>query len=346
MARDKSKVTIYDVADHAGVAISTVSRVLNNSPDVSDRTRARVLEAIEVLKFRPDRVAKTLAQQRARSIAIAIPTFTSPFHNELLKGVRSKLMGQDHDLLLFDLGSRSPLERLLGMLNRGTVDGLLLAGVPVDEKLAPELKALRAPVVLVGHHHTQFDCFYWDNAIGAKAAVAHLVEQGHRRIGMIRSYTDSYLQLQRIAGYRQALDEAGLPFDESLLQSGTTEKHAGFSEEHGYEAMLRLLDVDPPVTAVFASSDVQAIGAGKAIREAGKAIPETIALVGYDDIKTSKFLGLSSVDQNMEGVGQEAAERLLYRLDHPGTEDRIARLIIPELHIRESSRHLHHPSGG
>ena len=341
MARVKAKVTIYDVADHAGVAISTVSRVLNNSPDVSERTRARVLEAIDALKFRPDRVAKTLAQQGSRSIAIAIPTFTSPFHNELLKGVRSKLVGQDHDLLLFDLGSRSPLERLLDMLNRGTVDGLLLAGVPVDETLAPELKALRAPVVLVGHHHTQFDCFYWDNSIGAKAAVAHLVEQGHRRIGMIRSHTDSYLQQQRIAGYRQALEEAGIPFDESLLQSGTTEKHAGFSEEHGYEAMLRLLDIDPPVTAVFASSDVQAIGGWKAIREAAKTVPDDIALVGYDDIKTSKFLGLSSVDQDMEGVGKAAAERLLYRLDNPGTEERIARLIIPELRVRESSHPLH-----
>ena len=341
MARDKAKVTIYNVADHAGVAISTVSRVLNNSPDVSERTRARVLEAIEALKFRPDRVAKTLAQQGSRSIAIAIPTFTSPFHNELLKGVRSKLLDQEHDLLLFDLGSRSPLERLLNMLNRGAVDGLLLAGVPVDEKLGPELKALHAPVVLVGHHHTQFDCFYWDNAIGAKAAVAHLVEQGHRRIGMICAYTDSYLQLKRIAGYRQALDESGIPFIENLLQHGTTEKHAGFSEEHGYEAMLRLLAIDPPVTAVFASSDVQAIGAWMAIREAGKTVPDDIAFVGYDDIKTSKFLGLSSVDQNMEGVGREAAERLLYRLDHPGTEDRIERLIIPELRVRESSRHLH-----
>ncbi len=341
MARGKSKITIYDVADRAGVAISTVSRVLNDSPDVSEQTRQRVIEAIDALKFRPDRVAKTLAQQRTRSIAIAIPTFTTPFHNELLKGVRSMLVDEDHDLLLFDLGSRSPLERLLAMLKRGTVDGLLLAGVPVDDSLALELKALRAPVVLVGHHHSQFDCIYWENASGARAAIVHLVEQGHRRIGMIRSFTDSFLQMKRIEGYRQAMDEAHLPFDESLIKSGTTEKHAGFSEEHGYEAMQRLLELDPPVTAVFASSDVQAIGAWKAIREAGKTVPEDIALVGYDDIKTSHFIGLSSVDQNMEGVGREAAERLLFRLAHPGTEERIARLIVPDLHIRESSHNQH-----
>lgn len=343
MAREKAKVTIYDVADRAGVAISTVSRVLNDSPDVSDRTRERVLEAIEALKFRPDRVAKTLAQQRARSLAIAIPTFTTPFHNELLKGVRSMLVGKDHDLLLFDLGSQSPLERLLNMLKRGTVDGLLLAGIPVDEYLAPELKALRAPVVLIGHHHTHFDCYYWDNDTGAKAAVNHLIKQGHRRIGMIRSYTDSYLQKKRIVGYQEALDEAGIPYDASLVQSGTTEKHAGFSEEHGYEAMQLMLKIDPPATAVFASSDVQAIGAWKAIREAGKSVPEDIALIGYDDIKTSKYIGLTSIDQNMEGVGREAAQRLLFRLDNPGTEERIARLVVPELRIRESSRY-HHPS--
>ncbi len=339
MAREKSKVTIYDVADRAGVAISTVSRVLNDSPDVSERTRQRVIEAIDELKFRPDRVAKTLAQQRTQSIAIAIPTFTTPFHNELLKGVRSMLVGEDHDLLLFDLGSRSPLERLLGMLKRGTVNGLLLAGVPVDDSLAPELKALRAPVVLVGHHHSQFDCFYWENAVGAKAAISHLVKQGHRRIGMIRSFTESFLQMKRIEGYREALEEAHLTFDEALIESGTTEKHAGFSEEHGYEAMQRLLDIDPPVTAVFASSDVQAIGAWKAIREAGKSVPEDIALVGYDDIKTSHFLGLSSVDQDMENVGQAAGKRLLFRLENPDTEERVAQLIVPDLRVRESSRY-------
>ena len=109
--------------------------------------------------------------------------------------------------------------------------------------------------------------------------------------------------------------------------------------EHGYEAMLSMLELDPPVTAVFASSDVQAIGAWKAIREANKSVPEDIALVGYDDIKTSKFIGLSSVDQNMEGVGKEAAKRLLFRLENPDAEERIARLFVPDLRVRESSRY-------
>ena len=339
MPRKQSRVTIYNVADRAGVSISTVSRVLNDSPDVAAKTQLRVREAIDALKFRPHRGAKALAQQRTRSVAIAIPTFTTPFHNELLKGLRSILAYRDQDLLLFDLGSKSPLERLLGKLKRGTVDGLLLAGVPVDAPLARELKALRAPVVLVGHHHTQFDCYYWENDTGSRTAMEHLLAMGHKRIGMIRSHTDSYLQKQRIHGYRTALEEAGIVVDKKLIQSGTTEKHAGFSEEQGFEAMQRILSVDPPATAIFASSDVQAIGAWKAIRDAGKSVPEDLALVGYDDIKTSMFVGLSSVDQSMETVGRKAADRLLYRLDNPGTVERIDHRIVPELQVRESSRY-------
>lgn len=337
MSQDRSKVTIYDVAARAGVAISTVSRVLNDSSDVSDQTRERVWQAIEELKFRPDRVARTLAQKRTRSIAIAIPTFTTPFHNELLKGVRSKLHNRESDLLLFDLGSVNPDQTLLNFLKRGTVDGLLLAGVPVDERLTEELVAFQAPVVLVGNHHTEFDCFYWDNDSGAKTAVDHLIRMGHRRIGMIRAYTDGYLQTKRIEGYREALEEAGLPFDVSLIQSGDTEKHAGFSEEHGYEAMKKLLEKTPDVTAVFASSDVQAIGAWKAIRDVKKRVPEDIALVGYDDIKTSKFLGLSSIDQDMEGVGRMASEKLLQRIESGSLENPVATLIVPKLRVRESS---------
>lgn len=335
--QDRDKVTIYDVAAHAGVAISTVSRVLNDSRDVATDTRERVLEAIKALKFRPDRTAKTLAQKRTRLLAIAIPTFTTPFHNELLKGVRDRLRDNDTDLLLCDLGSADPYRTLMNFLKRGTVDGLLLAGVPVDEQLTVELQALQAPVVLIGHHHTEFDCYYWDNDAGAKEAVSHLIACGHRRIGMIRAFTDSFLQSKRVEGYREALDEAGIAFDDKLIVSGHTEKHAGFSEEHGYEAMKDLLRLDPPVTAVFASSDVQAIGALKAARDAGKRVPEDVALVGYDDIKTSEFIGLSSIDQDMIDVGREATERLLDRVHGERFEKPIEKLIKPELRVRASS---------
>lgn len=338
MSQARTKVTIYQVAERAGVAISTVSRVLNNSRDVSEPTRARVLRAIDELQFRPDRTAKTLAQKQTRSLAVAIPTFTMPFHNELLKGIRYRLRDQDIDLLLCDLGSRSPSLTLLNFLKRGAVDGLLLVGVALDERITRELEALRAPVVLIGWRHDPFDAFYWDDVAGARAAVLHLHEQGHTRIGMITAHMKSDIQEMRVRGYREALEAVDLPFDPDLVRSGRTEKHAGFSEEAGYEAMQLLLQAEPAVTAVFASSDVQAIGAWKAIRDAGKSVPEDVALVGYDDIKTSEYIGLSSVDQNMHEVGEQATDLLLKRMQGDEHVEQVSRLIVPHFIARESSR--------
>ena len=338
MQSEKAKATIYDVAARAGVAISTVSRVLNDSNDVSDPTRKRVLRAIEELQFRPDRTAKTLAQRQTRSLAIAIPTFTTPFHNELLKGVRLTLREHDIDLLLCDLGSSEPQRTLMRFLKRGAVDGLLLAGLPVDDALGSELKALRAPVVLIGYPWDHFDTFYWDNEVGAKAAVEHFVAQGHRRIALIRTHTQSILQDERIAGYQQALEAAGLPFEEAYVQAGRTEKHAGFSEEAGYEAMEALLALEERPTAVFASSDVQAIGAWKAIRDRGLRVPDDLALVGYDDVKTSEYIGLSSVDQDMHGVGEEATEVLLERVRGVQGDGPVSVKKTPTLRVRYSSQ--------
>ncbi len=338
MPQEKGKATIYDVADKAGVAISTVSRVLNDSSDVSDQTRARVLKAIEELQFRPDRTAKSLAQKQTRSLAIATPTFTTPFHNELLKGVRLCLRNYDVDLLLCDLGWTNVHRTLLNFLKRGAVDGLLLAGLPEEEGIAQELKALHAPVVIIGYHWKEFDSFYWDNMAGSYEAVRHLIDMGHRKIAMIATHSQSMLQEQRVQGYMNALQAAGIPFQAEYLQTGQTPKHAGFSEEAGYEAMQSIMQVEPSVTAVFASSDVQAIGAWKAIRDAGKRIPEDIALVGYDDIKISEFIGLSSVDQSMHDVGLQATELLLERVLKSKADEKVSRLVTPKLIVRESSR--------
>lgn len=338
MPQEKNKVTIYDVAKHAGVAISTVSRVLNNSEEVSDQTRARVLEAIEKLKFRPDRTAKNLAQQATHLLAVALPTFTTPFHIELMKGIRSRLRDRDVDLLLCDLGSQKRHQSLMNFLKRGAVDGLLLAGVDVNDEIARELHALHAPVVLIGSRRDEFDSFFWDDVAGARRAVEHLIGLGHRRIAMIQTSTGSPLQNRRVQGYREALEAADIPFDEALLTSGLTTKHAGFSEEAGYEAMEALLTLDPPITAVFASSDVQAIGAWKAAIDAGKKVPEDIAIVGYDDIKTSQFIGLTSMDQDMQTIGQRAADILLKRMSDQLSDPPMAELVVPVLRVRRSSR--------
>jgi LacI family transcriptional regulator len=336
--RDNSKTTIYDVAEHAGVAISTVSRVLNNSRDVSDATRETVLNAIRKLQFRPNRTAKSLAQRSTRTIAVAVPTFTTPFHNELLKGVRSMLDGNDLDLLLCDLSWEAPKATLRNFLARGAMDGLLVAGLPVDEEIAQELLTLGAPVVLIGAQWDTMDSFYWDDEPGARLAVEHLIERGHEKIAMITTpHDDNRLRNARVIGYRQALENAGLTFDEDRIAYGKTKKHDGFSEESGYEAMQTVLADHPDVTAVFASSDVQAIGAWQAIRHAGKRVPDDFALIGYDDIKVSRFIGLSSIAQNMHDVGEQATDVLLQRLRNRKTSETMSKLIRPTLKVRKST---------
>lgn len=334
----QSQATIYDVADHAGVAISTVSRVLNDSDDVAEETRDKVHRAIRDLQFRPNRTAKSLAQHSTRTIAVALPTFTTPFHNELLKGVRDRLDDEDVDLLLCDLEWEAPKRTLRSFLEGGAMDGLLLVGVTPDEELAEELAMLGGPVVLIGAELGNFDSFYWEDEPGAKLGVTHLIDQGYRRIGVITTPHNNRIRNERVAGYRQALEEAGIEFDPDLVVHGHTSKHDGFSEESGYEAMQDLIALDKPVEAAFASSDVQAIGAWQALREEGLEVPDDFAFVGYDDIKVSRFIGLSSVAQNMHNVGNEGTDLLLSRLEKQGPEHYISRLVEPELHVRKSSQ--------
>ncbi len=317
---DRAKRTIYDVATEAGVAISTVSRVLNGSTEVSPKTRARVEAAIEKLEFRPQRTARTLAQQQTHSLAVAMPSFTSLFFVEVLKGVKDELRDHDIDMLLCDLGSADPYHTLYRFLNRGAVDALLLAALPLDDQLERELRKVHAPVTLVGMRNTHFDSIYWDDAMGAEIATRHLIQQGHERIAMIKPHPWSHVTEDRILGYRRALESAGLSFDPDLVVAGDTTKHAGFSEEAGYEAMQKLLGAERPPSAVYICSDVKAFGACSAVNDAGLSVPEDVALIGYDNIKLSRYIGLSTVDQKMYYVGRLAARTLLQRMQEQPSE--------------------------
>lgn len=336
MPNTRAKHTIYDVASEAGVAISTVSRVINGSSEVSDSTRARVEAAIEKLAFRPQRTARTLAQQQTHTLAVAMSSFTSLFYVEVLKGVKDTLREHDFDLLLCNLGSTAPYQTLYRFLNRGAVDALLISSLPVDEEMGRELNKLHAPVMVIGTESDAFDCLYWDDASGAEQATQHLTDLGHTRIGMITAHPWSYVTDDRVQGYRRALEAAGLMFDPSLVVAGDTKKHAGFSEEAGFEGMQKLLDLKDPPTAVFASSDVQGFGAWSAVRDRGLEVPDDIAIVGYDDLKLSRYLGLTTVNQRMYEVGCRAASRLLDRLKAE-VQDRISERIEPELVIRRST---------
>jgi len=336
-ASRRSTTTIHDVAERAGVSAATVSRVVNDSGQTADTTRERVLSAIAELEYRPNRTAKSLAQGATQTIAVAVPTFTTPFHNELLKGVRFRLEHLDIDLLLCDLEWEDPEASLLTFLERGAMDGLLAAGLPADSEIGDELRTMGCPVVLTGTQWDGLDSFYWDETAGARMATEHLLDQGHSRIGIITSHHENPVRNARIRGYEEALSDAGITPRDAWIATGQTEKHAGFSEESGSEAMQTLLEADEDISAVFVCSDVQAIGAWQALRHAGLDVPGDVALVGYDDIKVSRFIGLSSVSQKMHDIGEAAADLLLHRLDGTADNAPVSRLVTPELQVRRSS---------
>ncbi|WP_263809902.1 LacI family DNA-binding transcriptional regulator [Salinibacter pepae] len=314
--------TIYDVAERAGVAISTVSRVLNDDEDVAESTRERVLEAVEKIGYTRNRAARSLAIQTSKTIAAALPTFTTPFHNELLKGVRDRLEDEDIDLMICDLEWESIRSSLESFLSRGAIEGLIFAGHISDANVINRLKSLSIPVVVIGTKVDGLESFHWDNRSGAHMAVDHLVSIGHDRIFMISSPTENIPSKRREEGFFSALDSKGIEYEKDSVFYGETLKHDGFSEESGYEAMSKILDYDSSVSAIFASSDVHALGAWQKINEEGISVPSDIAIIGYDNIKVSRYAGLSSISQNILQVGFESTNSLLEIMKRSKTETR------------------------
>lgn len=333
------KITIYDVARRAGVAISTVSRVLNQSPYVSDPTRRKVEKAIAELEFYPQVNARKLASKEPQIIAVAVPTFTTPFFNEVLKGLKDEIQALELDFIIYNTGSVSPTENLRGFLDRGTPDALIIFSIALDEQLLNRLRKMHVPVILVDLDYPDFDVIKWDNYRGGWLAGEHLAQCGYQNIGMIQSHRNARISEVREQGFRDALAKYGLPLDEKYVTAGISTKHAGFSEEAGYEAVKILHERGTMPEALFCSNDTQAIGALSAFRELKMRVPEDIGLVGYDNIKTSRFLGLTTVDQKMTQVGSMAVKRmaeLIYTKEK--NPARINSVVEPEIIIRETTR--------
>lgn len=330
------KHTIYDVAKRAGVAISTVSRVLNQSPYVSDSTKSRVEKAISELYFYPQVNARNLARKEAQLISVAVPTFTTPFFNEVLKGVKDEIKTTGLDFIIYNTGSDNPEANFSGFIEKGIPDAMIIFSIEITETIHKRLKDLPIPVILVGYEHPDYDYIYWDNYHGGFIAAEHLVKQGFTKIGMIRPHSKSTISDQRERGFRDALRENGVPMDEDYLVSGITRKHAGFSEEAGAEAINILLARNKMPQALFCSNDAQAIGAIHSLEEKGFSVPADVAVMGYDNIKISNYLNLSTVDQKMYEVGKASIKRLAERIKNLDLKP-MQTLIKPELVVRKST---------
>ncbi|MFI9819239.1 LacI family DNA-binding transcriptional regulator [Streptomyces sp. NPDC052013] len=312
--RSGGRPTLEEVAARAGVGRGTVSRVINGSPRVSDATRAAVEAAVAELGYVPNTAARALAANRTDAIALVVPEpetrfFAEPYFSDMLRGVGSALSDTEMQLLLIFAGSDRERQRLAQYLAAHRVDGVLLVSVHADDPLPDMLAQLEIPAVISGPRSaaetlTSVDS---DNYGGARQAVEHLIGRGRRRIAHITGRLDVYGAQRRIDGYRDALREAGHEVDQLLIEPGD------FSEDGGRRAMVALLERRPDLDAVFAASDVTAAGARHALRDAGRRIPDDVALVGYDDSAIARHMDppLTSVRQPIEEMGRRMIDLLL-----------------------------------
>lgn len=302
-------VTIRDVAAEAGVSITTVSRALNESGRVGRATRERVLNAARRLGYEPNDLARSLHGKATGTIAVLVPDITNPFFPELVKGVQEVATAHQKLLLLCQTSEDSEIavQELLH-LRRKRVDGVVLVGgLAASEQLDAALAGL--PVVAVDRDTTVDGSrvVRSDHRRGGRLATEHLIELGHERIAHVRGPAHLSVAQDRHDGYREALEEAGLPYDASLVVEG------GFLEEGGYDGLRALRRRRRPFTAVFCGNDLMAIGALRALENVGLAVPDEVSVVGFDDIHLASYLrpGLTTVHQPIQTLGRRAAALLI-----------------------------------
>ncbi|MEU2623311.1 LacI family DNA-binding transcriptional regulator [Streptomyces sp. NPDC007157] len=330
--------TIHDVAREAGVSRGTVSRVLNGGHYVSPAAEQAVNDAISRTGYVVNRHARSLITGRSDSVGFLLTEpqerfFEDPNFNVLLSGCTKALAGHDIPLLLMLAGTKDERRRITRYITAGHVDGVLLVSSHSGDPVAEELRAAGVPLVACGKPiglGSKVSYVAADDRDGARDMVRHLLEVGRRRIGMITGPLDTPGGVERLAGYKEVLTEAGVEIDESLIVSGDYSRASG---EAGAE---RLLAQAPDLDAVFVASDLMAQGVLTVLQRAGKRVPDDIAVGGFDDspVATSVSPALTTIRQPWDRISTEMVRVLLAQI---GGEDPAAVILPTELVRREST---------
>jgi DNA-binding LacI/PurR family transcriptional regulator len=308
-------VSLKDIAERAGVSLATVSNVVNGYRPVAEHTRHRVQRAIDELGYTPNLSARHLRRGRTGLIALAIPELNNPYFAELAVAAIREAAGLGYTLVMEDTAGERDKELMLAGGSRHIVDGLIFSPVQIgrEDVLA---RTSSTPLVLIGEgvYDVPHDHIAIDNIAASHVAVQHLVSLDRRRIAFIGAPRDINRQSAhlRLRGYREALAAAGLPYEPSLV-AGT----ALFGRLDGLLAMRALLALDEPPDAVFAYNDLTAIGALRAIGEAGLRVPDDVAVIGIDDIEEGRFSSptLTTISPDKEQIGRLAVRALIARVE-------------------------------
>jgi DNA-binding LacI/PurR family transcriptional regulator len=334
----RKAVTIRDVARKAGVSPGTVSRAINNSPLVSEKTRERILQVVQELNYSPNLAARRLSVGKTLTIAVIVPFFTRPSVSERLNGVVSALSESQYDLLIHNI--ETPEQRdagFLDVLRKDRVDGALIVSLPIPDRYVAQLTGANVPIVLIDVSHPaliDFAKVVVDDVAGGQAAAEHLIQLGHERIAFIGDIVDTPFHFtsshDRYLGYCTALKTAGISLRSAYYAEG----------EHGRpearEMAKRMLALPEPPTAIFAASDTQAVGVLEGAREQGLHVPADLSVIGYDDIELADIMRLTTMRQLLFESGRRGAESLLEILNDPETTP-TQQVLSAELVVRDTT---------
>ena len=331
-------VTVRDVARRAGVSTSTVSHVLNRTRFVSEELHDRVLAAMRELDYHPNAAARMLSLKRSHALGLIVSDIQNPFFASITRGVEDVAQEHGYTVVLCNSDEAAARETAcLRTLQSRQVDGVLLASAGAADEHITRLVKAGYPIVLVDRDLPELGvpAVLLDNEGAAYSAVRHLIERGHRRIGMISGRASISTTTERIAGYTRALREAGLEVDDRLVISGESTSEGGAAAAHA------LLDMQPPPTAIFSGNNLMSIGALHAIASRHLSVPDDVAVVGFDDFPfpwSDAFSPhLTTVAQPTYELGRRAAELLVHMLDGSGVNANQRTVLEGKLLIRESS---------
>ena len=303
------KLGIKEVARRANVSIATVSRVLNGSELVTDETREAVMKVVKDLNYRPNAIGRALVTQKTNLLGVILPDVHSEFFSELIRGIDEAARQHKYHIIVASTHSdKKEIESMLSVMQGGRVDGLIIMSPHIDTKevlkhLSPHSRVIFVNSYLNGSH---FDSVSIDNFGGAYQMVTHLIGHGHKKIGILKGEELNHDARERYSGYLKALKE------NSIKPGGNWELEGNFTEESGYELMMKLLKQKSKPTAVFCSNDSMALGALSALHEIDIIVPGEIAIAGFDDVPLARYVlpSLTSVHVPIYELGMAAVEKM------------------------------------
>jgi LacI family transcriptional regulator len=328
-------VTIYDVAHEAGVSMATVSRVVNNNPNVKPQTRKKVYEAIERLGYRPNAVARGLASKKTTTVGVVIPDISNALFAEVARGIEDIATMYHYNIILCNADKKKEKEiRVINTLLEKQVDGLIFMGGIVTEEHIDAFKTSSVPVVLCGttDERNAMPAVDIDHEQAAYDAVKVLLDNGHKRIGMISgSLQDPANGYARYQGYKRAMEDAGIPLREDYVRIGN------YRYESGIEATKYFLGLPERPTAIFSATDEMAIGAIHTIQDEGMKVPDDISVISVDNSRMASMVRpqLSAAAQPMYDIGA-VSMRLLTKLMNKESVDQ-AKFLLPHEMVQRQS---------